>query len=253
LLGKINAFLYLFSQARGFSTKWKLFRTLLLAQLMSSRRPKDEIVNLRFKNFDLQFQVGQGELTPYREVADAIAAIRPRLGPTSGKILIDGGANIGLFSMFCRDAERIVAIEPNPLVNRRLAENFRLNNVRGEVVQKALSSEEKQIKMDLREGATVLSTVSADGNTVVEATTIDRLIEHYQLPRVDLLKLDVEGHELEALAGAAKSLQGHVIHRLFVEYVGQEKLDALDRLLTGSGYKRTVTLDYNALYESALD
>ena len=250
MLDRIKVFLFLFFQARGLSSKLKLFRILFLAQIIPSRRSKHEMVTLKFKPFDLQFQVAQGELTPFWEVAHSIAGIRPRLDSMRGKILMDGGANIGLFSLFCKDAERIIAIEPNPTVNRRLAENFRLNGITGEVVQKALSSEEKQIRMNLREGATVLSTVSGEGNAVVEATTIDRLIEQYQLPRVDLLKLDVEGHELESLAGAAKSLQNHVIRRLFVEYMSQEKLVALDAvLITKFGYRRTVTMSYNALYE----
>ena len=34
-------------------------------------------------------------------------------------------------------------------------------------------------------------------------------LDAFNLPRLDLVKIDVEGMELEALAGAAKSIQAH--------------------------------------------
>ena len=41
----------------------------------------------------------------------------------------------------------------------------------------------------------------------VETTTIDQLVDELRLPRVDVLKLDIEGAERDALKGARSTLE----------------------------------------------
>jgi FkbM family methyltransferase len=53
---------------------------------------------------------------------------------------------------------------------------------------------------------------------VVNVTTIDKVISDYQLDFVDFIKLDIEGHELEALAGASNSLKSNKIGALAFEF-----------------------------------
>jgi hypothetical protein len=43
-------------------------------------------------------------------------------------------------------------------------------------------------------------------------------MEKYQLPCVDFMKIDVEGHELAVLNGAIKSLKGRLIKALSFEF-----------------------------------
>jgi methyltransferase FkbM-like protein len=45
----------------------------------------------------------------------------------------------------------------------------------------------------------------------VPVTTLDDIIEEHELPRADLLKIDVEGLELEVLKGAGKSISWNKI------------------------------------------
>lgn len=47
----------------------------------------------------------------------------------------------------------------------------------------------------------------ATGKEEVETSTVDRMVERLQVPRIHLLKIDTEGHELEVLKGAEASLR----------------------------------------------
>jgi len=45
------------------------------------------------------------------------------------------------------------------------------------------------------------------GDTPVKVTTVDKFVEANKLPRVDFIKMDVEGHELKVLAGAKETIK----------------------------------------------
>lgn len=248
MLGKLKALSYLLKEARGFRGKFALLRHLLFGQMFGSPR---ETVAVRFKHFHLSFHTRQGELTPYREIAQVIPSVIPDATVLHDWTIVDAGANIGLFSLFLRKARLIVAVEPNPDVCNVLRMNFEENEVRGKVVQKAISERTGTVRMTFQPDASVLSTISESGEAEVEATSIDDLIRAEQLSRVDLLKLDLEGHELPALRGCAESFRKSLIERVYVEYYGDERLSALDAILAAAGFSRTATFDFNALY--ALD
>jgi FkbM family methyltransferase len=53
---------------------------------------------------------------------------------------------------------------------------------------------------------------------IVKVTSIDTIIHDYQIEFVDFIKLDIEGHELEALAGASNSFKANKIGALAFEF-----------------------------------
>jgi len=76
----------------------------------------------------------------------------------------------------------------------------------------------------------------------VEMTTIDEILEERGIELVDMAKMDLEGHELFALRGAARSLEAHRIRSLTFE-IGTANVDSRTffrdyfDLLTGYGYQ----------------
>ena len=52
----------------------------------------------------------------------------------------------------------------------------------------------------------------------VDTITIDEIVSEYNLEYIDFIKIDIEGHELEALKGAAKSLASGMIKALAFEF-----------------------------------
>ena len=201
-----------------------------------------------FRSFEAEFELAQGEISPYAQmVRDVTDGVIPSAAEAAGWTVVDCGANVGLFSLFLKDAERVVAVEPNPEVCRRLAANLERNGIDGTVVQAAISGEEGTVRMDFA-GPSVLSEIGA-GESEVRATTLDTLFAENGLEAIDVLKLDVERHEIEALEGGSQALQAKRVKRIVAEFQDAPALAALDAHLRPLGYARTATGRFNARYE----
>jgi FkbM family methyltransferase len=164
-----------------------------------------------------------------------------------GGIAIDIGANIGDWSIPAALAVgptgRLLAIEPIPRMAAALRKTFGINRLRqASVVEMALSSSAGQTNFSIERGNSGGSRIGkhalAHDSIEVEITTLDALVEREQLPRVDFIKIDVEGHEPQVLAGAKATLIRWK-PLLFME-TGQEGDDgraSIAELLLSCGYQ----------------
>jgi FkbM family methyltransferase len=123
---------------------------------------------------------------------------------------IDGGAAMGYYTLLFADAVgpagRVLAVEPiehlTRLIHRSLGANGFQNT---EVVTKALIDQSMLDEVDFLDclGFGNSHVGSGMGCHKVQATTIDKLTEGWD--RCDLVKLDIEGSEWNALKGAART------------------------------------------------
>jgi FkbM family methyltransferase len=123
-------------------------------------------------------------------------------------VIIDAGANIGLTSIFFANEypnARIIAIEPEASNFEMLQKNTApYRNV--EIINAALWGENRELNIfDPQEGHTAFRTKSespagAAGPKKVQGVTLDRLMLELGIDFVDLLKIDIEGAELEVFA-----------------------------------------------------
>lgn len=131
-----------------------------------------------------------------------------------GDTLIDVGANVGLVSVQCLRLVgphgRVVAVEPQPLCCEALAETVALNDIRNlEVHCLALSDQAGRLKLTLPDaanlGTATLGSGPADVNddSVVTVRNGGEFLESLQIQGDYVLKIDVEGHEDQVLAGFA--------------------------------------------------
>jgi len=149
-----------------------------------------------------------------------------RIKPASR--IIDVGANIGMLTLpFARKAGggRVVSFEPDPVNRERLVGHLALNgigNVRVEAV--GLGGEERMHRL-----CQVVGTNSGMNRIILEdpaserfpfteinIARLDHIWPHLGLDRVDLIKIDVEGFEMEVLKGAGQVL-GEFRPDLFIE------------------------------------
>lgn len=128
------------------------------------------------------------------------------LGQEIPEAIIDVGANIGEFS-YCAHARffalsRIISIEPDPVILKCIKFNLDGENVNIEPI--AVSNKSAILKFFLKP-VSADSSFHASSNDSVEievvASTLDSIIDKYDLKGPILIKMDCEGHEPEALEG----------------------------------------------------
>jgi FkbM family methyltransferase len=150
-------------------------------------------------------------------------------------ICVDIGVDRGWWSAFCLErspAARVYAFEPNPLSFTALQERFAAEIQAGRLtlVPKAVSSSATTIPLWLEEGCSHSRTGSSSAApTTVETTTLDFLFDAH--PRIDLLKMDTEGHEWTIFQGLAPHLGkiGALIFECSVFWYGSTREQCLSR------------------------
>jgi FkbM family methyltransferase len=152
-----------------------------------------------------------------------------------GNVCIDGGANVGQYTVpLSKRFKQVVAVEPNPVAAAILRKNLLLNQVTNvKVVEKAITVSGGKTRLYKGDFLSTWSTVRTSPEfTLVDSITLSDLIGEY--PEVDLIKLDVEGIEHELLYSARMALPK--VHRIVVETVHRETL----RTLWDAGYEVSV-------------
>jgi FkbM family methyltransferase len=154
--------------------------------------------------------VGAGELTFYIEqfVQDDYGLYEIDV-QQKNCVLLDVGANIGVFSIAAAtrfpDAT-IYAFEPNPVAYSRLVRNLELNDTAN--VQPANRAVYSSCSIvEFSDGSsTSLGSVIDSGTLSVEAVTLDSVCSQKAIGHIGLIKIDVEGAEVEVLRGAQNTL-----------------------------------------------
>jgi FkbM family methyltransferase len=168
-----------------------------------------------------------------------------------GMCVVDVGANKGYFSLLAArrvlPGGRVISYEPHPRNLEDIEITIRANNYHHWIVRPfALSAQcgtASFFTPGWEEG--VSGWGSLDGRTggpsiEVITTTLAIDLKTLGIEQVDLLKMDVQGHELEALQGAIPLLQRGAVHMLLIEVhlkaLGQDKWERIFEIFDRAGY-----------------
>ncbi len=135
-----------------------------------------------------------------------------------GHVFLDIGANSGYFALLASRCVgprgKVFAIEPNPAMAEQVRQNVARSGLTNVVVEELACSSSAGVR-DLylgppgNTGITSLSSanVRSDECVSVNCVPADALVEKYDISRIDLVKIDVEGAELEVLRGMTDILK----------------------------------------------
>lgn len=197
----------------GPPSKTKIFyTTVLLGARRILGRPSQRWRTLRLRVAGTRTQVVVSDYGELEVMRDILLDQDYSLGdvPSPG-VIVDVGANIGLAALYFRaqyPGAEIVAIEPDPETFAKLEQNVG-GDPRIRPVNAAVAAEPGELVLFRPPGYSIASSLKrggADGGASarVRAETLDGLCAELGLTRIDLVKLDVEGAELDALRGFSR-------------------------------------------------
>lgn len=186
----------------------------------------------------------------HREAETLAGALAP------GGVFVDVGANVGLLTMLIarhRPDVRVWALEPVPTTANRLADNVSRAGLPGVATMRiaAGAAPGEVLIATTPDSAFAHRVTAADGApTRCHLVPLDDVWRDEGRPRVDAIKIDVEGAESDVLAGARDLLTAH--HPLLiVEAPTESAARTVTSDLTPYGYRRFYprgVLPYNACF-----
>jgi FkbM family methyltransferase len=219
-----------------------------------------ELWGLRLRLYPVGNGCEKGALfTPqmYDVIERAALARAVAAAPTPDFTFIDIGANAGLYSFYTAaitgDRACIIAIEPQPEMIRRMKHNIAVNALHSiRIFPVALAEAEGGVELGLnfkdRGGAGLLDRRPAADCVRVPARTLKAIIAEAGLSRIDVLKIDVEGAEDEALMPFLADAPASLLPRLIVieDSSSEWKHDLFGRLAE-IGYAETGRSKHNRI------
>lgn len=130
-----------------------------------------------------------------------------------GAVVFDVGAHAGyytlIFSQAVGPAGRVVAFEPDPQNVGRLRRHLDLNDAGNVTLVEAAVSDSDESGRFAPGRDSYTGRLDRHGAIQVAAVTLDDLVEAGRVPPPALMKIDVEGAEMQVLAGCRRLLLSH--------------------------------------------
>lgn len=180
---------------------------------------------------------------------------------TEGDVFFDIGAHVGLYTILAvdqiGDSGEVYAFEPSPIAYRMLLSNIQLNEFSSVTTEKVALSNQvgaSQLYTSPLGMGSYNSFLPFSGYPIrkiretpfecvsVECTTLDDYAQESGVAQIDLLKVDVEGWEVEVLQGGRETLSSVQAPTLIVEFdanlqqMAGSSCDRLQRELVDLGY-----------------
>jgi len=179
--------------------------------------------------------------------------------PADG-VFFDIGANVGLYSLWAASVldrrGTVVAVEPNPPALRRLRFNIACNRQEELIRVVAMGASDVAGEFELHLDATNLGGSSlvagnpgSGGSITVPCAPLADIAASQGIARLDIMKLDIEGHEPPVLKAFFASVPAALRPRaVIVERAEAEKQQELDQLLAAAGYRLLTRTRMNSIY-----
>lgn len=188
---------------------------------------------------------------PFADLKDGIKGYLKEYKPKKGDIIIDCGAYVGQFSILASkivgSQGKVISLEPDPFNFNKLADNIKLNQAKNIIaLNKGIWNENCQLDFVQDDHASTIGTCmngNSDNQAIsVSVITLDSLIQECNLEKVNFIKMDIEGAEIEAIQGADQLLKQFNPNLAIASYHvrnGKPTWKSLEPMLDQKGYVAT--------------
>lgn len=177
--------------------------------------------------------IGSGTNTDSSGEAETLNYIKQRLDGQDNLIVFDVGANVGNYSLMLKDIlgenAMIFSFEPSKKTFERLHSN--LNNTSNiKLFNFGFGAQDSKLNLYSDADESGLASIyhrrldhfgiEMNKTEEIDIKTIDGFCEENRLGHIHFLKLDVEGHEINVLKGASKTLSSGMVDYIQFEFGG---------------------------------
>ncbi|MFH0869445.1 MAG: FkbM family methyltransferase [archaeon] len=167
--------------------------------------------------------------------------------PKKGDVVLDVGSFYGVYAIYCSKAVgptgKVLAFDIDPVNLKILKQNFALNRNKNLVlIEKGLWDRNTTGSISI--GGTGSSVMKKHSFTKIKLVKGDDLLKNMKLKRLDCIKMNIEGAEIEAFKGLRKTIDrfspkliimaDHVVN-------GEQTYKKLLPMIKAMGYETTMT------------
>ena len=168
-------------------------------------------------------------------------------------IIIDAGANIGMFSALASSKGAIVyAFEPVEYIREKYLDKTAQLNPNIHIVPLALSNkngfEDMEITIDNIGGSSIIIKRANSVKEQVQTITLDDWVKRNNVPRVDFIKADIEGAEKLMLEGAQWVLKTFAPKLAICTYHLPDDKEVLTKLILKANPNYKIEYAWKKLY-----
>ena len=178
-------------------------------------------------------------------------SLAPGFLGSNAQLVVDIGANQGFYALKIKEQNpqcKVFCIEPNPYVCEILEKNIQTNRINDIIlVNQAVGATDERVTLDVIREVDAISARNIKSvprswlkdelieKIQVDGITLDTLCQQYNITHIDILKIDVEGSEIDILTNSAHLLER--VDKIVVERHSREIRDAVVAFLTTNHFK----------------
>jgi len=98
----------------------------------------------------------------------------------------------------------VIVVEPIPQFSNILTERFK-NNPKVHIVNNAITAERRKVTLNIDGDGTSETLISSERQITINSITLEDIIVHFQLNRIDLIQMNIEGEEFNLLPALIES------------------------------------------------
>jgi FkbM family methyltransferase len=202
-------------------------------------KSRNKTLAIRLNDFDMDLNIYSREVAGYWEIFLEHQYLELPAKKDQKVVVLDIGANVGFFAikqaLQFKENLKLIAFEPDPGTYQRLRANVgRINSKVSSQINcynSAIDTYIGQAKFlqDVSVESHIVEGDTAAPSITVQVTTLDSVVEKEGIEKIDLMKIDVEGHEMKVLESGKKALS--ITDNITLEYHAPHFVEEITNLL----------------------